>query len=156
MILKWLIAAAVLYGGFVALLYLVQRSLQYFPERRRTAPQAAGLPEAEEAVLDTADGERVIVWHVPPREDGGSSRFHRLIAALLAISRRLLSDRDCARALPPIWPTFLTMNDSNRVFAPLLWSCFTILDLAAGDVNHKLGELCRIAGRLAWLLVDQI
>ena len=42
--------------------------LQYFPERRRTAPQAVGLPEAEEAVLDTADGERVIVWHVPPRE----------------------------------------------------------------------------------------
>src|SRR5262249_5900290 len=28
---------------------------------------AAGLPEAEEAVLDTADGERVIVWYLPPR-----------------------------------------------------------------------------------------
>ena len=98
--LKWLFAAVVLYGGFVALLFVAQRSLQYFPERQRTAPWAVGLPEAEEAVLDTADGERVIVWHVPPREDGGSSRFHRLIAALLAISRRLLSDRDCARALP--------------------------------------------------------
>ena len=34
--LKWLIAAVVLYCGFVALLYVAQRSLQYFPERRRT------------------------------------------------------------------------------------------------------------------------
>jgi len=83
--LKWLIAVIVLYGGFVALLYVAQRSLQYFPERRRTAPRAIGLPEAEEAVLDTADGERVIVWHVPPRErrpvflyfhgNGGSLRW---------------------------------------------------------------------------------
>jgi len=60
--LKWLLALVGLYGGFVALVYVVQRSLQYFPERQRTAPSAAGLPEAEEAVLDTADGERVIVW----------------------------------------------------------------------------------------------
>jgi hypothetical protein len=55
--LKWLIAVIVLYGGFVALLYVAQRSLQYFPERRRTAPRAIGLPEAEETVLDNADGE---------------------------------------------------------------------------------------------------
>jgi hypothetical protein len=45
-----------------------ERLLQYFPERRRTMPAAAGLAEAEEVVLDTAGGERVIVWHVPPRE----------------------------------------------------------------------------------------
>ena len=76
--LKWLIAAVVLYGGFVALLYVAQRSLQYFPERRRTAPRAVGLPEAEEAVLNTADGEHVIVWHVPPARD---SRFFSISMA---------------------------------------------------------------------------
>jgi pimeloyl-ACP methyl ester carboxylesterase len=104
--LKWLIAVIVLYAGFVALLYVVQRSLQYFPERRRTAPRAIGLPEAEEAVLDTTDGERVIVWHVPPREgrpvflyfhgNGGSlrwrdERFRALItdgSGLVALSYR--------------------------------------------------------------------
>jgi uncharacterized protein len=68
MMLKWLVGAVVLYGGFGTLLFLAQRLLQYFPDRRRTTPAAAGLPEAEELVLDTADGERVIVWHVPPRE----------------------------------------------------------------------------------------
>ena len=68
--LKWLLTfAAVFYFGLVALLYVMQRSIQYFPETFRTAPAAAGLPEAEEVVLDTADGERVIVWHVPPRGD---------------------------------------------------------------------------------------
>ena len=40
MMLKWVIAAVIIYGGFVALLYLAQRSLQYFPERRRTVPSA--------------------------------------------------------------------------------------------------------------------
>ncbi|HEY6995094.1 MAG TPA: alpha/beta hydrolase [Xanthobacteraceae bacterium] len=65
--LKWTLILAVFYCGLVALLYLTQRALQYFPERFRTAPAAAGLPEAEEVELDTADGERVIAWHLPPR-----------------------------------------------------------------------------------------
>jgi fermentation-respiration switch protein FrsA (DUF1100 family) len=68
--LKWILILALAgYGGLVALLYVTQRAIQYFPERFRTAPAAAGLPEAEEVVLDTADGEHVIAWHVPPRGD---------------------------------------------------------------------------------------
>ncbi len=105
--LKWLIAAViVLYGGFVGLLYVAQRRLQYFPDRQRTAPRAVGLPEAEEVVLDTADWERAIVWHVPPRPgrpvflyfhgNGGSlrwrvERFRALIvdgSGLVALSYR--------------------------------------------------------------------
>ncbi len=106
MMLKWLIAAVIIYGAFVALLYLAQRSLQYFPERRRTAPSAVELTKAEEVVLDTADSERVIVWHVPPCDgqpvflyfhgNGGSlrwreDRFRDLIAdgsGLVALSYR--------------------------------------------------------------------
>src|SRR6266853_1385941 len=105
--LKWLVIFALLgYGSIVALLYVTQRAMQYFPERFRTAPAVAGLPEAEEVVLDTADGERVIVWHVPPRADkpvvlyfhgnGGSlrgrvDRFRALTAdgtGLVALSYR--------------------------------------------------------------------
>jgi uncharacterized protein len=67
-ILKWLIAAAVAYAGFVALMYVSQRKLMYLPDTTRWQPAAVGLPEAAEVVLDTADGEKVIVWHVPPRE----------------------------------------------------------------------------------------
>src|SRR2546421_12461822 len=68
--LKCLLLVALLgYGALLALVYVGQRALQYFPERFRTPPAAAGLPEAEEVVLTTSDGERVIVWHVPPRDE---------------------------------------------------------------------------------------
>jgi fermentation-respiration switch protein FrsA (DUF1100 family) len=69
-LLKWtLIVLLVGYVGAVALLYVVQRALMYFPDTERTPPAAAGLPEAEEILLDAADGERLIAWHVPPRGD---------------------------------------------------------------------------------------
>jgi len=84
-LLKWLLGALLLFGGFVALMYFAQRSLMYFPETARTPPAAAGLPGAEEIVLDTADGEKVIAWHLPPRGgkpvilyfhgNGGSLRY---------------------------------------------------------------------------------
>jgi fermentation-respiration switch protein FrsA (DUF1100 family) len=105
--LKWvLVVAAAGYLALVALLYVVQRSMMYFPATVRTPPPAAGLPQAEEVVLDTADGEQVIAWHVPPRGDkpvilyfhgnGGAlshraDRFRALIAdgtGLLALSYR--------------------------------------------------------------------
>lgn len=64
-----LVVGVVVYLAIVALMYFAQRALMYFPETVRTAPTQAGLPEAEEVVLGTADGERVIVWHIPPRGD---------------------------------------------------------------------------------------
>jgi fermentation-respiration switch protein FrsA (DUF1100 family) len=69
-LLKWtLIVLVVGYVGVVAVLYAVQRALMYFPDAERTPPAAAGLPAAEEILLDTADGERLIAWHLPPRGD---------------------------------------------------------------------------------------
>ena len=94
------------YLALVALMYVAQRGIMYFPESFRTAPAEAGLPEAEEVVLDTPDGARVIVWHVPPKGDrpvwlyfhgnGGAlryrvDRFRDLIAqgeGLVALSYR--------------------------------------------------------------------
>jgi uncharacterized protein len=67
-VVKWLLAAAVAYAGFVALMYVSQRKLMYLPDTTRWRPAAVGLPEAAEVVLDTADGEKIIVWHVPPRD----------------------------------------------------------------------------------------
>ena len=66
-LLKWLIAAAAAFGGFVVLMYLAQRALMYHPEKLRTPPAAAGLIDMQELVLDTADGEKVIVWYAPPQ-----------------------------------------------------------------------------------------
>ena len=69
-LLKWtLIVLLVGYVGAVALLYMVQRALMYFPDTERMPPAAAGLPGAQEILLDAADGERLVAWHVPPRGD---------------------------------------------------------------------------------------
>ena len=67
--LKWLlIIVSVGYACGLAVLFFVQRSFLFpIPQTARTAPEAAGFPEAEEHVLTTADEEKVIVWHVPAK-----------------------------------------------------------------------------------------
>jgi hypothetical protein len=68
-VLKWLlIVVSVGYVGGLVALFLLQRSLLFpIPSTMRTAPAAVGFPLAEEHLLTTADGEKVIVWHVPAR-----------------------------------------------------------------------------------------
>jgi len=68
-VLKWLVVfVSAGYLGGLAVLYVKQREYIFpIPETVRTAPGAAGLVEAEEHVLTTADRERVIVWHVAAR-----------------------------------------------------------------------------------------
>ena len=67
--LKW--TAIILVAGYVVglvLLFVKQRTILFpIPTTERTAPVVAGFPEAEERVLTTSDGEKVIVWHVPAR-----------------------------------------------------------------------------------------
>jgi fermentation-respiration switch protein FrsA (DUF1100 family) len=68
-VLKWIvIVLAVIYLGGVGLLYFKQREMLFpIPPVGRTSPAAAGFPQAEEHVLTIADGEKIIVWHVPAR-----------------------------------------------------------------------------------------
>ena len=89
------VIALCLYAALAATIYIVQRSLMYFPDTAHVLPAAAGLPEAEEVPLTAADGVRIAAWHVPPRDgkpvilyfhgNGGAlrfrvERFRRLIA----------------------------------------------------------------------------
>src|SRR5450631_707674 len=66
-VLKWLVILAIVgYLGGLAVVFFKQREFIFpIPQTLRTAPEAAGFPEAEEHVLNTADGEKVIIWHVP-------------------------------------------------------------------------------------------
>jgi uncharacterized protein len=105
--LKWLAILVVLgYGALLALMYVFQRSLIYFPDAKRTPPAEAGLPQAAEVSLTSSDGEKLIAWHIAPRGEkpvviyfqgnAGASdlrveRFKWLIAdgtGLLALSYR--------------------------------------------------------------------
>ena len=67
-LLKWFSGLALAsYVGVTALLYVFQRDIQYRPPQAvRTAPATVGFP-AEEIILDTADGEKVVAWHAPAR-----------------------------------------------------------------------------------------
>ena len=96
--LKWLLI--VVSAGYVfglVVLLLAQRSILFpVPTTVRTAPQAAGFPEAQEHVLTAADGEKIIVWHVPAKP--GRSvvlYFHGngdYLAGFFGRFRRLISD----------------------------------------------------------------
>jgi uncharacterized protein len=57
------------YVAAVVALYVFQRDFLYQPpETFRTTPAAAGFAQAKEDVALTQDGEKVIVWSVPPHE----------------------------------------------------------------------------------------
>ena len=68
-ILKWIISVgAIGYLGCLVALFVAQRALLFpIPQTVRTSPEAAGFPEAEEHILTTADGEKIIIWHVPAK-----------------------------------------------------------------------------------------
>ena len=68
-IVKWIaILLVTVYCAGLLVLYVRQREMLFpIPRVGRTAPDAAGLPEAEEHILTTADGEKIIVWHVPAK-----------------------------------------------------------------------------------------
>jgi uncharacterized protein len=66
--LKLLVIAAVVgYGGLLALMYVFQRALLYFPDTAHTPPARAGLARAEEVMLTSGDSEKLIAWFVAPR-----------------------------------------------------------------------------------------
>ncbi|MDE5445281.1 alpha/beta fold hydrolase [Bradyrhizobium sp. CSA207] len=66
---KWIVLLLV--SGYLAgliVLYVRQREMLFpIPTAARTTPAAAGFREADEHVLTSSDGERVIVWHAPAK-----------------------------------------------------------------------------------------
>src|SRR5689334_12101528 len=68
-ILKWiLIIVAIGYAGGIAGMFFLQRSILFpVPSTERIAPSAAGFPEVEEHALTTADGEKIVLWHMPAK-----------------------------------------------------------------------------------------
>jgi fermentation-respiration switch protein FrsA (DUF1100 family) len=97
-VLKWLliVVAVGYFGGLVALLVLQRSFLFPIPQVGRVAPADAGFPVAEEHVLTTADGERVIVWHVPARPGHPVLLYFHgngdYLAGFFARFRELISD----------------------------------------------------------------
>jgi uncharacterized protein len=107
-VLRWLVG--LLAGGYLAgllVLFFAQRSFIFpIPRSGHSIPEAVGYPEAEEHILTTADGEKVIAWYVPAKPGhpvvlyfhgngdyvaGFFGRFHDIIAdgiGIVALSYR--------------------------------------------------------------------
>jgi fermentation-respiration switch protein FrsA (DUF1100 family) len=69
-IVRWVLIIGVCgYALVVAVLYFAQRAMLFPGTALHITPAAADMPEAQEVVLDTSDGEKLIAWHVPPRGD---------------------------------------------------------------------------------------
>ena len=101
-----LLVALVCYAGLVAVMYLAQRTLMYFPYTVRMTPEEADFSQAAEVELKAADGVRILAWTVAPKPgkpvivylhgNGGSlahrvHRFRKLIddgTGLVALSYR--------------------------------------------------------------------
>lgn len=47
-------------------MFVTQRSMQYRPDGSAMDPARAGLPQASQFVVDAADGERIVLWWIPP------------------------------------------------------------------------------------------
>lgn len=64
-IVKILVGVAILYAATVAIAFLAQRRLTYFPNPARVAPAQHGLNGVTEEVLATPDGAKLIAWYAP-------------------------------------------------------------------------------------------
>jgi uncharacterized protein len=66
--LKWaLVCLGAIYALVVVGLAVFQRRFLYFPDRRLTHPDKAGMSGVEELRLLTDDGEMLVAWYLPPR-----------------------------------------------------------------------------------------
>ncbi len=62
---KFVLGAVVFYGVLVAVLYLIQRSMMYFPWTDAPVPAESGVPEMRSVNLATADGLTLTSWYFP-------------------------------------------------------------------------------------------
>ena len=62
-------ALALIYAAIVAVMFLMQRHLQYFPSRADPVPQAVGLTGVVRETLTTPDGASLVLWYAPASGD---------------------------------------------------------------------------------------
>lgn len=102
-----LVVIALSYLGLCAVMFFMQRSMQYRPNPSPMNPASVSLPQAHQSTIETSDGERIVTWWIAPKDaakpvflylhgNGASlhnraARFAKLTdsgAGLLAVSYR--------------------------------------------------------------------
>ena len=67
-LLRWTAGLLAAYLAACAAMFFFQHRLQFRPNPSPMDLAAANLPDARAETLDTADGERIVVWWQPPRD----------------------------------------------------------------------------------------
>jgi hypothetical protein len=62
------------YALFVAAMYVLQRSIMYFPARSLPTPAQAGVPDMDVVTLKTNDGLELKAWFKPPQGSGDEAK----------------------------------------------------------------------------------
>ncbi len=69
---RLILIGAVVYSIVLAIMYTMQRSFQYYPDRSLAgAPAAAGLRDMHEVFVTSDDGFKLQAWYQPPRQADG-------------------------------------------------------------------------------------
>lgn len=69
---SWIARGLLLYLALCAAMFLLQRQLQYHPLPGPMDIAASRVPGLRAETLSTPDGERIVVWWLPPRDDTAS------------------------------------------------------------------------------------
>lgn len=62
------IVIVALYGAVVMAAYVRQRSMMYFPDAQRVAPNSVDIDDAEEVTFASGDGVQLVAWYRPAAE----------------------------------------------------------------------------------------
>lgn len=94
----WVIVGLIVlaYVGVVAALFIFQRAMLFPLDARRADPALTGIPGLEEISLTSSDGERLVAWHLPPREGRPVLVYYHGNARNLGAPDRLLRFRSIA------------------------------------------------------------
>ncbi|MDE2030428.1 MAG: alpha/beta hydrolase [Alphaproteobacteria bacterium] len=63
----WILTLVLVYGVFIGSLFVMQRSLMYFPDAVRFVPSEWALPEMKPLPVVTKDGLHLMSWYRPPQ-----------------------------------------------------------------------------------------
>ena len=68
-VIRIVVGLALIYVVVVAVPYLRQRKMIYFPDAALPEPAAAGVPEMAPVTLRTTDGLELVAWYAPARDE---------------------------------------------------------------------------------------
>lgn len=64
----WIVTLCLVYGVFIGALFLMQKSLMYFPDPNRFSPADWALKELEPIAVSAQEGLVTTSWYIPPRK----------------------------------------------------------------------------------------